>query len=95
MPKHFSAIVTKGRHSTQPFSVTIYQRVDSKIKQRYSKEWNAVRGAVRQFRDQLLDGKGTHFDKGVLITLPGGRYRMGWYHSGGKIVLDEIINKKP
>ena len=90
---HFKAKVTKGKHKTQPFTVTVDKRVDTKVKQRYKTQYSAERGALRQFREVLMKD-GLCLDKGVRIELPGGSWRMGWYWRDGSTHFNPIVTPK-
>lgn len=87
---HFKAIVKKGTHKTQPYTVTVDKRVDTKVKQRYKTQYSAERGALRQFRDELMND-----NKRVLrIELPGGGYRNAWFTSDGGMFFGIILTPK-
>ena len=92
--KHFKAIVhcEKRKSKDQPFRVEFDERVNTEVKQRYSREHDACRAAVRHYRDRILGGK-TPFDQGVHITLPNDRYRMGWVWQDGSIHFDAVTTK--
>lgn len=87
MAKHFKAIVQKTKHKDQPYIVTKDERVDTKAVKRYSTEWSACRGAMRMFKDKLMQNP---FDQGVKIILPNNRIRTGFYWSNGSIHLEPV-----
>lgn len=78
---HFKAKVTKGKHKTQPFTVTVDKRVDTKVKQRYKTQYSAERGALRQFPRENT----------VRIELPGGRFRRAWMYADGSMHFESIV----
>jgi len=68
---------------------------------RYATQWRACVGAVRAHRKWIDKQRGARHDHGVRITLPDGRWRMGWMwyktksNRGGAIVnLDPIQENK-
>ena len=77
---HFKAKVTKGKHKTQPFTVTVDKRVDTKVKQRYKTQYSAERGALRQFPRESI----------VRIELPGGRWRIAGISALGSMYFSTI-----
>ena len=90
---HFKAIVKKGTHKTQPYTVTVDKRVDTKVKQRYKTQYSAERGALRQFRPQG-EGLPKYKYSAVLIELPGGRRRMGFIYPCGTMHFNPIVTPK-
>lgn len=84
---HFKAIVKKGKHKTQPFTVTVDKRVDTKVKQRYKTQYSAERGALRQFRS-------AYGSVCVRIELPGGRCRNAWIYPDGFMHFNVIVTPK-
>ena len=62
---------------------------------RYATQWRACVGAVRAHREWIDKQPGGRYDHGVKITLPDGRWRMGWLqYAGVEFRLDEIKAKR-
>lgn len=62
---------------------------------RYSTLWSACRAAVRAHREWIDKQPTGRFDSGVKITLPDGRWRMGYLsHKHDGVILLSVQGKR-
>ncbi len=86
------ATISKTKHKSNPYVVTLEGRTDKKVTLRYTTPWRAAIGAVRAERDWL---EADHFNRGIRITYHDGRVRNGYIHTGGFIFLGALTTPKP
>lgn len=72
-----------------------YFYLEGKNVTRCASLWSACRAAVRAHRTWIDKQPGGRYDNGVKITLPDGRWRMGylWYGKEG-VILHPVQGKR-